>query len=249
MGSILEKLFDKYYGEDPLKLKYEIDYNLVAGEISIEDVIRFFKNYDIERSNCLFLTLFRPERFNTSEHVLDEERAEIGSYKFIPNYLGDIIHVMRQILEKEDVSSFIDVGSGTGNTLFVAKYYFNIERVMGIEINKRLVYISNLIRYYLGGEYLKLFAKNAIDFDYSGIDFISMYHPFQRVEESVMLYSQILKTMDVGSILYDYYKFNEVEIAINKLNMRVTTCRDGYFSEYYRYVKKIGKDEIEFIYF
>jgi len=238
-----------------------VDLALNSGCIYAEDLVKYYTDSNNLERDVIYNRVFSPERFSVQE--FDKSHNYNGGYEFIP--LG-IYHFMNnyKVIKRElgiipEKMSFIDVGCGTGNILFAAKYLLGFEQVAGIELSERLLYIADRIlscldvphyRVY-GNELLKyndhitMKRANAISFDYSGFNIINMYHPLEFDYEMIKLYKQVLETMDVGSIMVDHYRFDIIE-NITEIKFIYNHAPVGSTGGF---VKKINEKTFELYYF
>jgi len=114
--------------------------------------------------------------------------------------------------------NFLDIGSGVGNILRVAKEMsMNVD---GLEVNKELEKWNQGLNVY----YVDVLKSN---FDFSKYDLIYLYRPIEQVRYCDDLFSEIFKTAKKGVIIiYVYPHLNEYKKVKNDGTSYLVTIED-----------------------
>lgn len=142
-------------------------------------------------------------RVSTEEK--SEKEKDMYVFPYIPYYPHTFVRTLVDVAVKRGKKRFIDVGSGLGDKLALAKYYGKFDKVHGIEINAHTYELSLffLRKWFHNDMSLQIFRQDAFEFSFENYDVAYMYMPINDRDMLNELHLHVINTLPVGGILIE----------------------------------------------
>ncbi len=175
----------------------------------------------------LLARLYFAFRYKIKNNNIDYTIKKNGEFGYYPN--DNIIPIIKYI-EKNDIKSFLDLGSGCGIFLKVLNQFTNV-KVMGYEIEKKLVDLSNLFQVPTLKKNIITLKKEDIQ-DYQVIYFWEPLYKKELAEKfannlvNILSKDQIIIYKPSGTIGMYLEKTGKLQLHLDRTNR---TIIEGYF--------------------
>lgn len=161
------------------------------------------KNKSDQLAEALAL-IFDPRRQPSFRN--DDDQLESHPYiSLTPSRFKELMHQYGQL---DNVGTFLDIGSGIGDKLFLAYSLGQFESVVGLEFNKQNIGVANYLMQSISEgdtQYpISSVLGDALLFEnYGDFDCIYMYRPFRDKGLMASLIGRIAEQMKPGAIAFD----------------------------------------------
>lgn len=173
--------------------------------------------------------IYKGVSYSPVAEIKSDEESKMGAFAYIPHNEYEFVKSFPIMFPHG--KRFIDVGSGIGDKVALAKLFGRFDTVSGIELNTYSYSISvYMLTDYFGGYHVLgdgrklgrfshkghdmfLFNRNALSFDFGEYDSVYMYMPINNDEGLTGLHLQAVNTMPVGGRLWEIGEASPTRIA------------------------------------
>jgi len=225
----------------------------------------FLRQFKTDGELCDFTEIIFGYRNTEYEEEKDSFAKSEGHWPFIASWGKDFVREMRELVELDGIKikTFIDIGCGTGEKVFLAHYLFNLDS-FGVEYTPQTFFVAEHLLRNLGGAafstkdekkfndakrldfinpHMYLLNYDAKKLDFSGFDLIFTYMPISKEESLWELYHVILSTMDIGSYWYEFMT-SELQKFFSFRKIKFNETLDDR-NRSPRIYQKVGKNEFK----
>lgn len=196
------------------EIKLVAPYNQAAIDVDEQKIVRAYATPFDDESTLPFIYHIN--------HRQDDVEIERGYYQYVglePRSFRKLLDDAAPELEKRASMSFIDVGSGIGDKVYLA-HKLGFGEVTGIEYNTYTHAIAKATMARIGLTSATLLRGDAIEHDYSPYDVIYMYRPIEGVRYLTLLLERVLDTMKPGATTVDVLMHNSLVAATSYCSPR-----------------------------